>query len=78
MVRHRPNSFGYVELIYAQQNKMSFGTVKNSSGKFVKASTDGVTAAAAATAKAMPPTIASPSRTPRVRTRIRSRALPGY
>ena len=55
MVRQSPNSFGYVELIYAQQNKMSFGTVKNSSGKFVKASTDGVTAAAAATAKAMPP-----------------------
>jgi phosphate transport system substrate-binding protein len=54
MVRQSPNSFGYVELIYAQQNKMSFGLVKNSSGKFVKASTDGVTAAAASTAKTMP------------------------
>jgi phosphate transport system substrate-binding protein len=39
MVRQSPNSFGYVELIYAVQNKMSFGSVKNSSGKFVKAST---------------------------------------
>lgn len=54
MVRQSPNSFGYVELIYAVQNKMSFGSVKNASGKFVKASTDGVTAAAAAAAKTMP------------------------
>jgi phosphate transport system substrate-binding protein len=52
MVRQSPNSFGYVELIYALQNKMSFGSVKNASGKFVKASTDGVTAAAAAAAAA--------------------------
>lgn len=54
MVRQSPYSFGYVELIYALQNKMSFGSVKNASGKFVKASTDGVTAAAAAAAKSMP------------------------
>ena len=54
MVRQSPYSFGYVELIYALQNKMSFGSVKNSSGKFVKASTQGVTDAAAAAAKTMP------------------------
>ena len=54
MVRQSPNSFGYVELIYAVQNKMSYGAVKNSSGKFLKASTDGVTAAAAAASKTMP------------------------
>ena len=54
MVRQSPYSFGYVELIYAEQNKMSFGLVKNASGKFLKASTDGVTAAAAAAAKTMP------------------------
>ena len=54
MVRQSPNSFGYVELIYAAQNKMSYGSVKNAAGKFVRASTDGVTAAAAASAKAMP------------------------
>jgi phosphate transport system substrate-binding protein len=54
MVRQSPYSFGYVELIYAEQNKMSFGSVKNSSGKFIKASTSGVTAAAAAAAKSMP------------------------
>jgi len=54
MVRNSPYSFGYVELIYAVQNKMSYGAVKNSSGKFLKASTDTVTAAAAAAAKNMP------------------------
>ena len=54
MVRQSPHSFGYVELIYAAQNKMEYGTVKNSSGKFVKASTDGVTAAAASAAKTIP------------------------
>src|SRR5271170_861733 len=54
MVRQAPFSFGYVELIYAQQNKMSFGAVKNAAGKYLKASTDGVTAAAAAAAKTMP------------------------
>ncbi len=54
MVRQSPFSFGYVELIYAVQNKMSFGSVKNSSGKFVRATTQGVTDAAAAAAKTMP------------------------
>ena len=54
MVRQSPFSFGYVELIYAEQNKMPFGAVRNASGKFLKASTEGVTAAAAAVAKSMP------------------------
>ncbi|MDE1176018.1 MAG: phosphate ABC transporter substrate-binding protein PstS [Edaphobacter sp.] len=47
MVRQTPHSIGYVELIYALQNKMAFGTVKNAAGHFVKASTQGVTDAAA-------------------------------
>jgi len=54
MIRNSPFSFGYVELIYAVQNKMSYGEVKNSAGKWVKASTAGVTAAAAASAKSIP------------------------
>jgi len=54
MVRNSPYSFGYVELIYAVQNHMSYGEVKNAAGKFVKATTEGVTAAAAAAAKNMP------------------------
>jgi phosphate transport system substrate-binding protein len=54
MVRQSPSSFGYVELIYALQNKMTYGAVRNASNKFVLATTDGVTAAAAAAAKTMP------------------------
>jgi phosphate transport system substrate-binding protein len=52
-VKQTPGSIGYVELIYAVQNKMAYGSVKNKSGKFVKATFDSVTAAAAA-AKDMP------------------------
>jgi phosphate transport system substrate-binding protein len=54
MVRNSPYAFGYVELIYALQNKMTFGDVKNPAGKFVKASPESVSAAAAGAAKAMP------------------------
>jgi phosphate transport system substrate-binding protein len=54
MVEQTPYSVGYVELIYAIQNKMSYGSVTNSSGVFVKASVPSVTAAAAEAAKTMP------------------------
>jgi phosphate transport system substrate-binding protein len=54
LVKQTANGFGYVELIYAIQNKMPYGTVKNSSGAFVKADLAGVTAAAAGAAKSMP------------------------
>jgi phosphate transport system substrate-binding protein len=54
MVRQTPGAFGYVELIYALANKMEYGAVKNSSGKFLLGTPDGVTAAAAASAKTMP------------------------
>jgi phosphate transport system substrate-binding protein len=53
LVKQTPNSIGYVELIYAVQQKMPYADVKNASGKFVKASFASVTAAAAA-AKDMP------------------------
>jgi phosphate transport system substrate-binding protein len=46
-VRQQPNSIGYVELIYAIQNKMAYGKVKNAAGEFVEASLASVTAAAA-------------------------------
>jgi phosphate transport system substrate-binding protein len=46
-VRQQPGSIGYVELIYALQNKISYGYVKNASGSWVKATVDGVTEAAA-------------------------------
>ncbi len=54
MIRNSPYTFGYVELIYAVQNKMSYGMVKNHDGQWIKASTEGVTAAAASAAKNMP------------------------
>jgi phosphate transport system substrate-binding protein len=54
LIKQTPNSFGYIELIYAIQNSMPYGRVKNSSGAFIKADLAGVTAAAAATAKDMP------------------------
>lgn len=53
-VKQTPNSLGYVELIYALQNKMPFGRVRNSSGAFVKADLKSVTEAAAGVAKNMP------------------------
>ena len=54
LIKQTPNSIGYVELIYAAQNNIPFGTVKNASGKFVKADLAGVSAAAAGAAKDMP------------------------
>jgi len=54
MIRQLPGSIGYIELIYAVQNNILYGSVRNSAGVFVKASLDGVTAAAASAPK-MPP-----------------------
>src|SRR6202022_387653 len=53
-VKQTPGSIGYVELFYAIQNKMPYGAVQNKSGKFLKATLESVTAAAAGAAKAMP------------------------
>jgi phosphate transport system substrate-binding protein len=47
MVRQLPGTIGYVELIYALQNKIQFGYVKNPEGNWVKGSIEGVTEAAA-------------------------------
>jgi phosphate transport system substrate-binding protein len=46
-IRQLEGSIGYVELIYAVENKITYGSVKNAAGNFVKASLDGVTEAAA-------------------------------
>ena len=53
MVRQMEGAFGYVELIYALQNNISFGPVKNAAGDFVKASLESTTAAASSV-KTMP------------------------
>jgi phosphate transport system substrate-binding protein len=54
LVKQTPNSIGYVELLYAVQNKMGYGSVKNAAGNFVKADFNSVTEAAAGAAKNMP------------------------
>lgn len=46
-IRQMPGSIGYVELIYAVQNKIPYGVVQNKSGNFVKATLESTTAAAA-------------------------------
>jgi len=53
-IKNAPNSIGYVELIYAVSNNIPYGSVKNSSGAFVKADLASVSAAAAAAAKTIP------------------------
>jgi phosphate transport system substrate-binding protein len=53
VVRQMQGAIGYVELIYAVQNKIPYGSVKNASGAFVKASLESVTSAAGSM-KSMP------------------------
>jgi len=55
LVKQTPGSIGYVELIYAKQNNIDYGSVKNMEGEYVAASLDSVTAAAAVAARQMPP-----------------------
>jgi phosphate transport system substrate-binding protein len=54
LVKQTPGSIGYVELIYALQNKIAYGSVQNMDGAFVPASVESVTAAAASAASKMP------------------------
>jgi phosphate transport system substrate-binding protein len=51
MIRQMQGSIGYIELIYAIQNKIPYGVVRNAAGNFVKASLESVTAAAASAPK---------------------------
>jgi phosphate transport system substrate-binding protein len=53
MIRQMQGAIGYIELIYAVQNNIPYGVVRNAAGNFVKASLDSVTAAAASV-KSMP------------------------
>jgi len=53
-VKNTPGSLGYVELAYAITNKLPAAAVKNQAGKFVEASIESTTAAAAGAAKSMP------------------------
>src|SRR4030095_7500158 len=53
-VKQTPNAIGYVELIYAEQNKLPYASVKNSAGTFVRPALDSLTAAAGGVASQMP------------------------
>ena len=52
MVKETSNSIGYVELIYAAQNQLSYGQVQNAAGNFIIADSSSINAAAVAAAKA--------------------------
>ena len=54
LVKQTPGAIGYVELIYAIQNKIPYGSVQNASGEFVRATTETVSNAAAQAARSMP------------------------
>ncbi|MHB1006139.1 MAG: phosphate ABC transporter substrate-binding protein PstS [Chloroflexota bacterium] len=54
-VKQNPNSIGYVEVIYAIQNKLGVAQIKNQAGKFVDPSLDTVTAAAAGVVQTIAP-----------------------
>lgn len=53
-VKQTPGSVGYVELAYAIQNRLTYASLENQAGKFVEASIDSTTAAAAGAAPTMP------------------------
>lgn len=54
IVRQSKYAIGYVELVYASENHIQYGQIRNHDGKWVAASTKGVTAAAAAYANKIP------------------------
>jgi phosphate transport system substrate-binding protein len=54
LVQQTPGAIGYVELVYAIQNRISYGSVQNAAGEFLKATIESVTAAAAGAAANMP------------------------
>jgi phosphate transport system substrate-binding protein len=54
LVKQTPNAIGYVELVYAVQNKLPYAPIRNRSGAFVVPTLESVTAAAAASAADMP------------------------
>ncbi len=54
LVAQTPGSIGYVELLYARQNSISYGSVQNAAGEFVRANETSVTAAAAGAVAQMP------------------------
>ena len=60
VVQGTPGAIGYVELAYANQNKLSFVSMKNTEGEFVKASPDSTSLAGAAASKEMKESLVVP------------------
>ena len=54
LIQQTPGAIGYIELIYALNNKIPFAQIQNKAGNWVTASLAGVTAAAASSARDMP------------------------
>ncbi|MCM3878608.1 MAG: phosphate ABC transporter substrate-binding protein PstS [Vicinamibacterales bacterium] len=54
LVTQTPGSIGYIELVYALQNKIATGAVQNAAGEFITPNIESVTAAAAGAATSMP------------------------
>ncbi len=54
LIQQTPGAIGYIELIYALNNKIPFAVIQNKAGNWIEASLEGVTAAAASTASNMP------------------------
>jgi phosphate transport system substrate-binding protein len=54
LVKQTPGALGYTEPAYANQNQITFGAIRNAAGRFLKASPESVTAAAAGAAADMP------------------------
>ena len=77
MIRQMDGAFGYVELIYAIQNKIPFGLVKNSSGAWIKGSLESTDGGRSLGEEHARTTFASPSPIRPARTLIPSPALPG-
>ena len=75
-IRQLPGSIGYIELIYALQNKIPFGSVQNSSKNFIKASLESAPRRLRWASRCRP---TSGCRSPILRARmlIRSPASPG-
>jgi phosphate transport system substrate-binding protein len=54
LVKQSDGAIGYVELAYAVQNKLAYALLQNKEGKFVEATFESVSAAAAGASKKMP------------------------
>ena len=53
-IKQNPNTIGYVELIYAEQQKLPVAAIKNRAGAFLKPTLDSITAAAAGSIASTP------------------------